>query len=43
MTAAPWTRSCEALAKDDYRFSTLIVGVIKSEPFQKRTARGNQP
>jgi Protein of unknown function (DUF1592)/Protein of unknown function (DUF1588)/Protein of unknown function (DUF1587)/Protein of unknown function (DUF1585)/Protein of unknown function (DUF1595)/Planctomycete cytochrome C len=33
----------EALGKDDYRFSTLIFGVIQSGPFQKRTARGDQP
>ena len=33
----------EALGKDDYRFSTLITGVIKSGPFQKRTTRGDQP
>ena len=42
-TAAPWTRSWKALEKDDYRFSTLIIGVIKSEPFQMRTTRGDQP
>ncbi len=33
----------EGLEKDDYRFSALITGVIKSGPFQKRTTRGNQP
>lgn len=33
----------EGLARDDYRFSTLITGVIRSGPFQKRTARGDQP
>ena len=33
----------EALQKDDYRFSALVAGVIKSGPFQKRTTRGNQP
>ena len=32
----------QGLARDDYRFSTLILGVIKSAPFQKRTTRGNQ-
>ena len=32
----------EALDKDDYRFSTLIVGVVKSEPFQMRTATRGQ-
>ncbi len=31
-----------ALRKDGYRFSTLIIGVIQSGPFQKRTARGDQ-
>jgi len=33
----------EALEKDDYRFSALITGVIKSGPFQKRITRGDQP
>ncbi len=33
----------EALEKDGYQFSTLITGVIKSGPFQKRTTRGEQP
>jgi len=32
----------EALEKNDYRFSALITGVIKSGPFQKRTTRGDQ-
>ncbi len=32
----------EALRQDDYRFSALITGVIKSGPFQKRTTRGDQ-
>jgi hypothetical protein len=32
-----------ALARDQYRFSTLIAGVIHSGPFQKRTVRGDQP
>jgi hypothetical protein len=26
-----------ALEKNDYRFSTLLTEIIKSEPFQKRT------
>lgn len=26
------------LAKDDYRFSTLVVGIVKSDPFQLRQA-----
>ena len=29
-----------ALAKDDYRFATLLIEVVKSDPFQKRTATG---
>ncbi len=29
----------KALAKDNYRFSTLVVEIVKSEPFQKQTAR----
>ena len=33
----------EALRKDEYRFSALIIGVIKSGPFQKRTVRGDKP
>ena len=32
----------QALASDDYRFSTLILSVIKSSTFQKRSARGDQ-
>ncbi len=28
-------------AKDQYRFSSLVVGVVKSAPFQMRQARGN--
>jgi hypothetical protein len=30
----------EALAKNEFRFSTLLVETIKSEPFQMRTATG---
>ena len=33
----------EALNKDDSRFFTLIAGVVKSGPFQKRTTRGDEP
>ncbi|MGP0067820.1 MAG: DUF1592 domain-containing protein [Isosphaeraceae bacterium] len=33
----------EALSKNESKFSTLIVGVIHSGPFQKRTVRGDQP
>lgn len=29
-----------ALEKDQYRFSTLLTEIIKSDPFQKRTATG---
>src|SRR5262249_20434586 len=29
----------KGLAKNDYRFSTLVLEIVKSEPFQKRTAR----
>jgi hypothetical protein len=28
------------LAKDDYRFSTLLTEIVKSDPFQMRTATG---
>ena len=31
-----------ALSKNEYRFSTLILSLIKSSPFQKRTKRGDQ-
>lgn len=31
-----------ALDRDNYRFSTLVVEVIKSEPFQMRTATGTR-
>jgi hypothetical protein len=33
----------EALGKCDYRFSALMVEVVKSEPFQLRTATGEKP
>jgi hypothetical protein len=33
----------EALVQNDYRFSTLLVEVVKSEPFQMRTATGEKP
>jgi len=32
-----------ALEKNDYRFSTLIVETVNSEPFQMRTATGEKP
>ena len=32
-----------ALDKDDYRFSVLLSEVVKSEPFQMRTATGRKP
>ncbi len=32
----------EALAKNNYRFSTLLLEVAKSEPFQMRTATGKR-
>ncbi len=32
-----------ALDKNDYRFSTLLVETVKSEPFQMRTATGKKP
>jgi hypothetical protein len=32
-----------ALAHRNYRFSTLLVEVVKSEPFGMRTARGDKP
>ena len=36
----PLDKIVEALEKNDYRFGTLIVETIKSEPFQMRTATG---
>ncbi len=32
-----------ALDKNDYRFSTLLLEVVRSEPFQLRTATGGKP
>lgn len=32
-----------ALTKNDYRFSTLVLEIVKSDPFQKRTAPEEQP
>ena len=29
----------EALAKNDYRFSSLMIGIVKSEPFQQRRGK----
>src|SRR5262245_45499814 len=36
----PLDKIVEALEKNDYRFQTLIVETINSEPFQMRTATG---
>ena len=33
----------EALDKNDYRFSVLLLEMVKSEPFQMRTATGGKP
>ncbi len=27
---------CQALAEDNYRFSRLVIEIVKSDPFQKR-------
>ena len=32
-----------ALGKDDYRFSTLLAEIVKSDPFQMRTKTGEAP
>jgi hypothetical protein len=32
----------EAARKQDYRFSSLVIGVVTSQPFQLRVARDNQ-
>ena len=29
-----------ALSKNDYRFSSLVAEIVNSDPFQKRTATG---
>ena len=28
-----------SLKKDDYRFSTLVIEIVRSDPFQKRRAK----
>jgi hypothetical protein len=28
-----------AMAKDDYKFSTLVLEIVRSEPFQKRRTK----
>ncbi len=33
----------DAVEKDEYRFSTLIVEIVKSEPFRKRRGDGGKP
>ena len=33
----------QALDQNDYRFSVLLAEVVKSEPFQQRTATGSKP
>ena len=36
--------SSQSAARNDYRFSSLITGIVKSEPFQMRRAlEGDQP
>ncbi len=35
-------RMVKGLAKDDYRFSALVLEVVKSEPFQKRRGKGGR-
>jgi hypothetical protein len=32
-----------ALARNDYRFSTLVLEIVKSEPFRLRRGKGGQP
>lgn len=36
-------RILEKLAKDNYRFQTLVLEIVKSDPFQKRRGQGDQP
>jgi len=31
------------LAKNDYKFSSLVLEIVRSEPFQKRRAKGTKP
>jgi hypothetical protein len=33
----------EALEKNDYRFSSLVLAIAQSEPFRKRRGDGGQP
>ncbi|MFN0019685.1 MAG: DUF1592 domain-containing protein [Pirellulaceae bacterium] len=33
----------DAVEKDNYRFSTLVVEIVKSEPFRKRRGDGGKP
>lgn len=33
----------DAVEKDDYRFSTLVTEIVKSEPFRKRRGDGGKP
>jgi mono/diheme cytochrome c family protein len=33
----------KAMKRDDYRFSALVIEIVKSEPFQMRRARKGQP
>jgi hypothetical protein len=31
------------LKENDHKFSSLILGVVESEPFQKRRGKGSNP
>jgi hypothetical protein len=33
----------KAAASDDYRWSSIVLGIVRSTPFQMRTARGEAP
>jgi hypothetical protein len=33
---------CDALEKDDYRFSRLVIEIAKSDPFRLRRGAGQQ-
>jgi hypothetical protein len=31
------------MAQNDYRFSSLVLGIVKSAPFQMRVKKGDAP
>ena len=35
----PWTRISTAVGRDDYKFSTLVIEIAKSDPFRLRRGK----